>query len=222
MLLELPKQPLVLYISHCFLADFTLDENDVIAHGLKDKMWNEPLGLFETLRAFEHRLVEHYGLPYVDTCAAFRSFMVGNSSGISSSVSGIGNISSSSGENINNNARGDTGDGPCDDIDIVNVIPRNSTSALVNVMLPDTIHQNARMNALQSCIAAHTVLLSESVMRTVGHVPPSGGHQLMLGCVVCASTARHTCPLACGSDVMIPLKCGWWVGVGGGGEGGSF
>jgi hypothetical protein len=74
MLLELPKQPVVLYISHCLLADFKLEEGDVDQHGLKDKVWR-PLGQFETSREFERKLAAHYGLLYVDTCAAFRSFM---------------------------------------------------------------------------------------------------------------------------------------------------
>eukprot|EP00038_Savillea_parva_P024262 m.43511 g.43511 ORF g.43511 m.43511 type:complete len:557 (+) comp6419_c0_seq1:511-2181(+) len=73
--IALPQQPLIVYISHCTLADFSYDA-DWAAHPGR-KTVGEPDGYWETMRVYERKLAALYNLPFVDTCAAFKSFLAG-------------------------------------------------------------------------------------------------------------------------------------------------
>eukprot|EP00035_Acanthoeca_spectabilis_P027350 m.466235 g.466235 ORF g.466235 m.466235 type:complete len:536 (-) comp25043_c0_seq1:91-1698(-) len=71
--ISLPRQPLVIYISHCTMADFSTDPDWAADPGRKSV--GEPDGYWETLRVYERKLAAFYGIPFVDTCAAFTSFL---------------------------------------------------------------------------------------------------------------------------------------------------
>ena len=78
-LLALPRRPVVAYVAHCTMSDFSYHRDWVVARDRGPWGWrmgDEAQGYFEQLRAVEHRLVStHYGLPFASTCAAFHSML---------------------------------------------------------------------------------------------------------------------------------------------------
>ena len=73
-LLTLPQTPVLLYISHCTMGDFSTFP-DFRRNPGAIKLRDEPPGYFEVVRPVEERTARHYELPFVSTCAAFHTMM---------------------------------------------------------------------------------------------------------------------------------------------------
>ena len=74
-LLALPKKPLIVYIQHCTMQDF-----GTFREWQKHPLFRwfpkaETPSRFEAMRAIERRLVDHYQLTRIDTCAAFQTML---------------------------------------------------------------------------------------------------------------------------------------------------
>jgi len=80
-LLMLPRRPVVVYIAHCTMSDFSAHRDWAVARDRGAWGWrmaDEAQGYFEELRSIEQRMVrEHYGLSFASTCAAFHTMLGG-------------------------------------------------------------------------------------------------------------------------------------------------
>mmetsp|Transcript_149329 Transcript_149329/g.478405 ORF Transcript_149329/g.478405 Transcript_149329/m.478405 type:complete len:422 (-) Transcript_149329:125-1390(-) len=80
--LQLPNKPLLLYISHCYMADFPNDP-DWLSSPLHSKLRSFDAHRF---RADELRLARHYDITMVSTCAAYETMLHHNCNDVQRSV----------------------------------------------------------------------------------------------------------------------------------------
>jgi hypothetical protein len=159
--LSLPKRPLVIFISHCQAADFSAHPDFAKLQGRENLATWIPEGWFAAVRRYEAELAAHYGLPFVNSCAALRSRLrgdphecvVGAMPGGRTRGGGRGSGGGSVGRRDNGGGRGG-GSLSLDD--------------LMRLFVPDMTHQSLAMVQLQSCLVAHAVLATTSSASALG------------------------------------------------------
>ena len=77
-LLQLPREPTIVYVAHCTMADFSAYRDwalmrDRGPRGLRSE--TEGQGYMEEVRRIEERLLKAYGISFVSTCTAFRTML---------------------------------------------------------------------------------------------------------------------------------------------------